>query len=117
MPRKFEAYEPDWIDVNTQLTAIGGDFGLRCIFTITVERDYVVAIARCYRISGADCDVPDVQALARRPIKSRPDLAVMCFGVAQDCWRQLDRGVLGAAGGAVAHDWNGRPHVARRSTH
>lgn len=115
MPRTFSAYEPDWIDVNAQLTALGEDFGVRCEFTITTERDHLVVIARAYRIGGARGDVPDVQALARRPLKSRPDAAIMCFSTAQDCWRQLDRGTFAAASRPVAHEWNGRPHVARRS--
>jgi hypothetical protein len=39
----------------------------------------------------------------------------MCFGVALDCWRQLDSGVLGKREGDITHGWNGRPQVARRS--
>lgn len=114
MPRPVVVHAPDWIDVNSQLTALGEDFSVRCGFTVTVERDTVTVIARCYRIAGTDSSVPDVQALARRPIKSRPDVAVMCFSTALDCWRQLDRGVLGAEGGGVTHGWNGRPTIARR---
>jgi len=115
MPRQFVAYEPDWIDVNTQLTALGEDFGVRCEFVVTVERDSVQCIARCYSIGGTADTVPVVQALARRPIKSQPNTAIMCFSTAQDCWQQLDRGVLGAASQPLAHSWNGRPHIARRT--
>lgn len=107
-------YAPDWIDVNTQLTALGGDFGVICEFTVTVERDRVRVVARCRRPSDCDPSTPVVQSLAERPIKSKPDLAVMCFSTAQDCWRQLDRGVLGGREVAVSHDWNGRPHITRR---
>jgi len=114
MPRKFEAYAPDWIDVNTQLTSLGGDFGVRCEFLVTVERDSVQCIARCYRVADGHDAPPVVQALARRPLKSRPVLEIMCFSTAQDCWRQLDRGTLGAASGGISHDWNGRPNIARR---
>jgi hypothetical protein len=115
MPNKQLTYEPDWIDVNTQLTALGADFNARCEFVITVERDAVQCVARCLGVPD-DVGVPVLaQALARRPIKTRPNLAVMCFSLAQDCWRQLDRGVLGAAGSPIAHSWGGRPHIARRS--
>lgn len=114
MPRHFEAYAPDWIDVNTQLTALGEDFGVICGFDVRVERDTVVVIARCYRPADIGDSAPVVQALAQRPIKSKPDIGVMCFSAAQDCWRQLDRGVLGARSEPVAHSWNGRPHIARR---
>lgn len=116
MPRTFSAYEPDWIDVNTQLTAIGGDFGCTVKFVVRVERDHVVVICHCYRIADDSSDLPIVQALARRPLRSKPDAAIMCFSTAQDCWRQLDSGVLGKRSEPVAHEWNGRPHIARRST-
>lgn len=114
MPRKFEAYAPDWIDVNTQLTAIGEDFGCLCEFRISVERDNVTVIATCYRVADGHDSPPVVQAIARRPLKSRPVVEVMCFSTSQDCWRQLDRGVLGAASGGISHNWNGRPNIARR---
>jgi hypothetical protein len=114
MPRKFASYDPDWIDVNTQLTALGEDYGVRCVFTVTVERDSVQLVAKCYAIAGNNCDAPVVQALARKPIKSRPQLEVMCFATAQDCWRQLDRGTLGASEGGVTYGYNGRPNIARR---
>ena len=114
MPRQIVVHEPDWIDVNTQLTAIGGDFGLLCRFTVTVERDYVVVVARCMP-ADADSDyVPDAVALAKRPLKSRPNVAIMCFSTAQDCWRQLDSGNGAIASTPLAHSWNGRPHIARR---
>ena len=64
MARKFTAYEPDWIDVNSQLTALGEDFGCLCKFDLRVERDSVTVIARCWRIADGDGDVPVVQALA-----------------------------------------------------
>ena len=115
MPRQITVHEPDWIDVNAQLTAIGEDFGCICEFRVTVERDSVTVVARCRRIADSDDPTPVVQALARRPLKSRPNATVMCFSTALDCWRQLDRGVLGAASGGITHDWNGRPQVARRS--
>ena len=116
MPRKFEAYAPDWIDVNSMLTALGADWGLLCEFQVKVERDFVQVVARCYSLA-ADLDAGVVvQALARRPIKSKPEIAVMAFATALDCWHQMDRGVLGAKSPGVVHDWSGRPHVARRST-
>ena len=114
MPRPQVVYEPDWIDVNTQLTALGEDFGVRCVFTTTVERDRVTIVAKCYHPADGDGAVPRVQALASRPLKSRPNAAIMCFSTAQDCWRQLDRGTLAARSEPIAHDWNGRPHVTRR---
>lgn len=114
MPRQFTAYEPDWIDVNTQLTAIGEDFGLVCEFTIRVERDRVVVYARCRKPGDFDVDSVIVQAMASRPLKSRPDVAIMSFSTAQDCWRQLDAGTFATSSRPIAHEWNGRPQVLRR---
>ena len=114
MPRKMEVHAPDWIDVNAQLTAIGEDYGCICEFRATVERDHLTIIATCYRITEGRNSPPVVQALARRPIKTRPDAAIMCFSVALDCYRQLDRGTLAIAGSGITHDWDGRPHIARR---
>lgn len=115
MPRQFEVYEPDWIDVNTQLTAIGEDFGVLAKFTVTVERDYVVVVCKCMPAAADHDYIPDAQALAKRPLKSRPNVAIMCFSTAQDCWRQLDSGNGAIAGTPLASSWNGRPHIARRS--
>lgn len=114
MPREFTKYEPDWIDVNTQLTALGEDFNVRCDFTITIERDRVVCIARCRRLAIGDNAPVEVQALSSRPIKNPTDMAVVCFALAQDCWRQLDSPHGASAQKPIAHNWNGRPHIARR---
>lgn len=114
MPRTFAAYEPDWIDVNTQLTALGEDFGVLCEFTVTVERDNVISIARCRRIAGPAGVTPVAQSLSRKPIKSKPDLAVICFALAQDCWRQLDNNNGALQATPLGYSWNGRPHIARR---
>jgi len=115
MPQPKIIYEPDWIDVNTQLTAIGEDFGYLCEFTVRVERDRVAVYARVRVAGNYDADGVIVQAMATRPIKSRPNVAIMCFSTAQDCWRQLDAGTLATAARGITSDWNGRPHIARRS--
>jgi hypothetical protein len=114
MPREFTKYEPDWIDVNTQLTALGEDFHARIEFRTTIERDYVVTIARCFLVSECPELGPICQALSRKPLKSGANLAVICFALAQDCWRQLDAGNSAIEGKPLAHSWNGRPHVTRR---
>jgi len=114
MPRTFAAYDPDWLDVNTQLTALGEDFGVLCEFTITVERDSVISIARCRRPASDDSATPVAQALSRKPLKSQPNLAIVCFALAQDCWRQLDNGNGAITQTPVSYTWNGRPHIARR---
>jgi hypothetical protein len=116
MSKQRYRYEPDWVDVNTQLTAIGEDFGCICEFSVTVERDRVTVIARCRRIVDLDDPTPMVQALASRPFNTKPDVAIMCFGAAHDCYRQLDSGILGKRSGEITYGWNGRPHIARRST-
>jgi len=107
-------YDPDWVDVNTQLTALGEDFGCRCEFTVRVERDRVTVIARALHLAGDDSGGIAAQALASRPFNTKPELAIMCFSTAQDCWRQLDSGSAGKRGGEVAFEWNGRPHITRR---
>lgn len=114
MKHKFEAYEPDWIDVNTQLTALGEDFHVLCEFTVTCERDHVVCIARCWRLAGAAGAPPVAQALSRKPLKSRPAIPTVLFALAQDCWRQLDSNNGAIQGTPIASLWNGRPHVTRR---
>lgn len=115
MKHSREVYEPDWIDVNSQLTAIGEDFGCICRHSVTVERDNVVVVAKCYRIGGSSADDVVCQALARRPIKSKPNAAVMCFATALDCYQQLDRGALATGARDITYGWNGRPNIARRS--
>lgn len=112
--KQRQVHEPDWIDVNAQLTAIGEDFGCICRHTVTVERDYVLVVARCYKLAASDPAPVECQALARRPIKSSPNAAVMCFATALDCYRQLDRGTLATGARDITYDWNGRPQVARR---
>jgi len=116
MPRKFEGYSPDAIDCYSQAVALGEDFGVLVWVSFTWEGDWVVATATCRRIAESPDGAVVVQARAKRPLKSRPDMALMAFTVMQDCWHQLDRGVLGVKPPAVTHSWSGRPHVARRST-
>jgi hypothetical protein len=114
MPRKFELYSPDWIDVNTQLTAIGSDFNARVLFTITVERDFVNCFARCYSAALPESAAPVAQSVSRKPLKAPHDLAQTCFALAQDSWRQLDSGNGAIAEKPLARLWSGRPAVARR---
>lgn len=116
MPRKFEGYTPDAIDCNTQVTALGLDFGVLVKTSVEFARDEAVVLCACFRIGSESDGTPVVQSRARKPLKSKPDIAVMIFSALQDCWHQLDRGVLGAKPPAIAHDWNGRPHIARRNT-
>ena len=113
MAKGVQMHAPDWIDVNSQVTAIGEDFGCITRFDVRTERDMLTVVARAYRIAGDDTDKPVVQALASRPLRSRPDAAIMCFSTALDCYRQLDSGVLGARDRGITHKWNGRPHIAR----
>lgn len=116
MPRKFETHSPDWIDVNTQITALAQDWGLVTSFRFTVERDYVVCICTTYLISASPNGSVVCQAIVRRPLKSKPESAVMAFTSAYDCWHQMDRGVLGARSPVVSHDWNGRPNIGAKRT-
>ncbi len=113
MRTRPEYYEPDWIDVNTQLTALGKDWYLVCKFEVICSRDTVSVVARCYCPSSPNPAGVVVQALASRPLKSKPQIAVMAFATALDCWHQMDRGVLGARPPAVSRGWNGRPNIAR----
>lgn len=114
MPRHITVHAPDWIDVNSQLTALGEDFGCLCEFITTVERDYVITTARCRVIAGDPFDAIVAQARSQRPLKSKPDLAIICFALAQDCWRQLDSGNAAIAPRATPTGWDGRPQIARR---
>ncbi len=114
MRREKIVYQPDWIDVETQLSAIAEDFGALCTFVLTIERQRVHIRARCDKIVRKDADPPLVVAMASRPVNSVPNVAVMAFAVAQDCYRQLDTGTLGVAQKPLAHEWSGRPQVLRR---
>lgn len=114
MPNEGKYYAPDCIDCNSQATALGEDFAVICEVSLRFERDQVVVIASCRRSAEAPNGAVVVQAIVRKPLRSRPDIAVMAFSAMQDCWHQLDRGVLSARPPAVAHGWSGRPQVARR---
>lgn len=114
MPRKFEGYEPDAIDCDTQVRALAEDF--MCVSTQSVEfaLDTVVVVTRVYKVADYPNGQVAVQSRLSRPLKSRPQLYTMLFAGLQDCWHQLDRGVLGAKPPAVSHDYHGRPNIARR---
>lgn len=113
MPARTNYYSPDAIDVNTIVSAIGNDFG--CLCSLSVEfRDFrVIVYAKCGKLVSAEADKVEVQAMCARPLKPAPDLAVMFYAAALDCWHQLDRGILAVAGVKVSNGWNGRPATPR----
>jgi hypothetical protein len=115
MPAHQNYYQPDAIDVNTMVTAIGTDFGLLCKLEAEFGRDKVVVFARCVHLVRKEGDVVEVQAMVARPLKPAPNIAVMMYSAALDCWHQLDRGMLAAATAPVQRGWNGRPRKPERS--
>lgn len=113
MPAKVAFYEPDWIDCNSQITALSEDFGVLADISLKIERDYVVVYAKTYRPAQMEENAAICVALAKRPLRSAPNVAVMAFAVLQDLWLQHDRGVAAVRPEPVAHGWNGRPVVRR----
>ena len=109
MPRKINYHEPDAIDCNTMVSAIGSDFNCQCDITTSYERDQVVVLVRCYTLQQKASGVVQVQALSRAPLRTARSLYTMQYSTLLDCWHQLDRGVLSAATRPIEHDWSGRP--------
>lgn len=116
MPRSFQGYEPDAIDCQHLCDALGEDFGMLCQVVIQFSADEVIAIGRCRSLGCAPDSPVIVQALVRRPLKGSSSAYVLIYSVLLDCWHQLDRGVLAAAGRPIEHGWSGRPQTPRRRT-
>lgn len=114
MPSKQHYYEPDQIDCNTMVSAIGGDFGLLPEITTSYERDQVVVLVRCLIPGKLPDRVVQVQALVRAPLKAARSLYTMQYSALLDCWHQCDRGVLGTATTPIERGWNGRPRTPGR---
>lgn len=114
MPNKQHYYEPDAIDCNTLVAAIGNDFGGMCEITTTYENDLVVVVVRVRQLGSGREGVVQVQALVRAPLKSRRNAYVMQYSALLDCWHQLDRGVLGVATTPIVRGWDGRPQAPWR---
>jgi hypothetical protein len=110
MPARSNYYSPDAIDLNTTISAIANDFGCICNLTLHFRDDKVVVVAICVGLGNKEADGPLVQSRVSRPLKPAPDLAVMFYSAALDCWHQLDRGVLAVANVKPVFGWNGRPH-------
>lgn len=114
MPRKQNYYEPDQIDCNTMVSAIGSDFACKCEIATSYERDEVVVLVRCYSLQRNPADQVQVQALVRSSLRTAKSLYAMQYSALLDCWHQLDRGVLAAATRPILRDWNGRPRTPER---
>jgi len=114
VPRSEKYYEPDQIDCNSMVTAIGNDYGCLCDITTTYARDQVVVLVRCHKgFETADHTV-QVQALVRAPLRTARSLYTMQYSALLDCWHQLDRGLLAAATRPIERGWNGRPRTPER---
>lgn len=117
MPRNINYYEPDAIDCNTMVSAIGGDFSCQCDITTTFERDQVIVLVRCHKGIGTAAHEVQVQAIVRCPLRGAKSAYSMQYSALLDCWHQLDRGVLAAAARPIERSWNGRPvQPAKRVT-
>lgn len=114
VPRSINYHEPDAIDCNTMVSAIGSDFSCKCDITTAYERDQVVVLVRCYTLVQEAANVVQVQAIVRTPLRTARSLYAMQYSALLDCWHQMDRGVLAAATRPIEHSWNGRPKVPER---
>jgi hypothetical protein len=115
LPAKITFYEPDAIDCNTLVSAIGNDFG--CIPTLETryERDMVVVICKCRKLGGPADDMVQVQSLVTCPLRAAKSLYIKHYAALLDCWHQLDRGVLAAAARPIERGWNGRPQAPAKT--
>lgn len=116
MPRVQHYYEPDQLDCNTLVTALGNDFGVLPEITTEYARDEVLVVVKCRKYGQPGGDAVQVQALVRRPLRAAKSLYTMQYSALLDCWHQLDRGTLGVAKTPVEYSWNGRPQVPGRHT-
>jgi len=114
MPRKEDYYAPDQIDAYNQVRAIGDDFGCISEVSIRFDNGNITVLCTCREVAKSPDGPVVVQALVRRPEKNAREVWVMVFSALQDCWHQLDRGVLAAAPPKTAYGWGGRPVVRRR---
>lgn len=116
MPRKFTSYEPDAIDCDNLVRSLAEDFGVTATVEVSFALDKMRVIARCRKPALSDADVPLVQAIVTRPIKSAPTLYTPVYSALTDCWHQLDRGALAVATSPITRRWDGRPELPRRRT-
>lgn len=114
MPKQQTYYEPDAIDCNTMVAAIGNDFGCVCAIETIYELDNVRTVVRVFKLGQKGTGMVQVQAMVSAPLKARKSLTAMQYSALLDCWHQLDRGLLSAATRPIERDWNGRPKQPRR---
>jgi hypothetical protein len=114
VPKQQAYYEPDSIDCNTLVQAIGEDFGCVCAIDTVYELDQVRTTVRVYRLGERAAGVVQVQAVVKAPLKARKSLYTMQYSALLDCWHPLDRGVLAVAQKPMEREWNGRPKAPRR---
>lgn len=114
MPRQFAGYEPDAIDCQSLVDALGGDFSCIAQTTVQFTADEVRVTCKVRKLGGADnCDIL-CQSLVRRPIKGHSSAYTLIYSALLDCWHQLDRGVLATATRPIERGWDGRPYTPRR---
>jgi hypothetical protein len=109
VPQRINYHIPDAIDCNTLVTALGNDFSVLPNIESRYERDQVVVVVRCYKISQPGGDQVQVQAIVRSPLRGARSAYQMQYSALLDCWHQLDRGLLAVAKTPIEYGWNGRP--------
>lgn len=114
MPERIKYYEPDQLDCNTLVTALGNDFGCLCDITTSYARDQVVVLVRCHKGIETPGHTVLVQAIVRSPLRTARSLYTMQYSALLDCWHQLDRGLLAAATRPIEYSWSGRPKAPER---
>lgn len=114
MPSKMHYYEPDQIDCNTMVTALGGDFGALPTITTTYERDKVEVVVKCTKVRETTPGLVSVQAKVSAPLRTARSLYSMQYSALLDCWHQYDRGTLAVDKTPISYSWQGRPQTPRR---
>lgn len=105
---------PDMVDVQNMLHALGEDYGVIVRFTITVRGDLVEAIGKSYEAPYTpDAKVVHV-ALASWPVQVYKDIPAQLYLLAFDIWCQHDGAGATAARRGPTYSWQGRVEVPRR---
>lgn len=117
MPQKTQYHEPDAIDCNTMVAALGEDFSVLPEVVTSYALDVVQVVVRCRGLGQPGGDAVQVQALVRRPLRAAKNLWAMQYAALLDCWHQLDRGVLAVKKVDIVRGWDGRPEQPAKHVH
>jgi hypothetical protein len=106
--------QPDYIDVQNMLGAIGEAYKAVVVFRTTIRGDRVEVIARSFGAPYDETAPVEHVALVSFAVKQPKDMASTLFTLCWDIWCQYDGGGATAAKRGAPTTWQGRVEVPRR---